>query len=309
MKVFVTGATGFVGGHVLLSLRKSGHSISALVRPGSEGKLPFMEGLEIVHGDAEDPAPWKDRLKGVDAVIHLVGIIREFPKRGVTFEKAHYEATMSVLEAASAAGARRFIHMSANGAADDGPTAYQETKRRAERLVEASGLSWTIFRPSVIFGDPMGKMDFVTQLASVIAKAPVVPVFGNGEYRLQPIHAGDVASCFVKALVNPAAEGQIFHLCGADAVSFHDIIQIVGKAMGRVRTRTMSAPFWLVKPAAALLGGFEWFPVTADQLTLLRMGNMCPESHYRETFNMEPVRFSYQNLDYVTRMFKERRRR
>lgn len=308
MKVFVTGGSGFVGGYVLRALQKSGHSIRVLIRPGSEDKLPFLEGVEIAHGDVTDPVPWRERLKGIDAVIHLVGIIREFPERGVTFERMHYEATMSVLEAAVRAGVGRFLHMSANGASDAGLSAYQTTKWRAERLVEASGVGWTIFRPSVIFGDPGGKMEFASELAKVIASAPVMPIFGDGKYRLQPVFVEDVAACFVKALDSQQATGQLYHLGGADELSYEEIVQTIGKAVGKIRTRTIKAPFWMVRPVASLLGGYRWFPVTADQLDMLRAGNVCPETHYREAFGVEPARFSYQNLGYLSKTGGVKRR-
>ena len=307
MKVFITGASGFVGHYVLYALKKAGHSVRVLIRPGSENKLPFLEGLELVHGDILDPSPWRSKVKGSDAFIHLIGIIREFPKEGITFQRMHCEATLSALEAAGHGGVSRFLHMSANGAAEDGVSAYQSTKWKAEKLVEASGLEWTIFRPSVIFGDPHGRMEFTTELGKVIARAPIMPVFGGGRYKLEPVAVEDVAACYTRALEKPGAARQVYHIGGGAQIAYRDVIQTIGKALGIKRTKTLNVPFWMVKPAAALLGGFKSFPVTVDQLNMLRLGNVCPEHDYQEVFGIDPVRFAYQNLGYLAELNRKER--
>ncbi len=299
MKVFVTGATGFVGHYILAALRQSGHFIIALTRPGSEPKLSFLEGIRIAHGNAEDVEQLKEGMKGADAVIHLVGIIRENASAGVTFEKLHYEATRNMVTAAKLCGIGRFIHMSANGAAQNGVSDYQTTKWRAEQVVRESGLDWTIFRPSVIFGDSDGKMEFTSELARIIRVAPVTPVFGDGKYMLDPVSVLDVASCFVKSLAEPGAVGRVFHLGGGRPMAFSQIIQTIGKALGKPRTPTVRLPFAIIKPMAAALGRFGFFPVTVDQLEMLKRGNTCPELEFTETFNISPIQFTYQNLQYL----------
>jgi len=307
MKVFVTGGTGFVGRHILDSLKGTGHFISVLVRPGSENKLPFMEGIGLVTGDVMDPSVWAKSLNGMDAVIHLTGVIREFPGDGITFEKLHFETTKNVVEAAEAANVKHFIHMSANGAQPNGVSEYQTTKWRAEKLVTESSMKWTIFRPSVIFGDAGGGMEFTAEIAKVISMAPVMPVFGNGEYLMEPIAVKDVATCFVKALTETSAENKIFHLgCGAP-VTYNEVVQTLGKALGKVRTSTIKVPFGLVTPLARALGGFKFFPVTEDQLNILKAGNTCPEHEFMDVFDIEPTEFTYKNLGYLAKFRKERR--
>jgi len=299
MKVFVTGATGFVGHYIQAALRRNGHFIIALVRPGSEQKLSFLEGIRIAHGYVEDVDRLKEEMKGADAVIHLVGIIRENVSAGVTFEKLHYEATQNMVTAAKLCGVGRFIHMSANGAARRGASDYQTTKWRAEQVVRESGLDWTIFRPSVIFGDSDGKMEFTSELARIIRLAPVTPVFGDGKYMLDPVSVLDVASCFVKSLGEPGAIRRVFHLGGGHPMTFGQIIQTIGKALGKPSTPTVHLPFAIIKPVAAALGRFGFFPVTVDQLEMLRQGNICPELGFTEIFNISPIQFTYQNLRYL----------
>lgn len=301
MKVFVTGGTGFVGSYVLHSLRGAGHDVRVLVRKGSEDKLPFTDGLSIVHGDLGGPSGWESALEGVDAVIHLVGIIREFASRGITFQKLHAEATRLIVEAAVRMGVKKIVHMSANGASESGVSAYQRTKWEGERVVMGSGLEWTIFRPSVIFGDPGGRMEFASELARVARLAPVFPVFGDGMYKLAPVAVEDVASCFVKALTEPSAKNRLFHLGGADIFTFRDIVRIVGHAAGRGNMPTVGVPFALIRPVAGLLGGFKFSPVTVDQMDMLRQGNVCPERQWVETFSIIPKRFEAESLRYLSK--------
>jgi uncharacterized protein YbjT (DUF2867 family) len=152
MQIFVTGSTGFVGSEVVRQLAAAGHQVVALVRPGSEGKLEKNPGIKIHPGDVTDPDSLSEGMRDCEAVIHLVGIIREIPGKGVTFERLHVAGTANVLRAASATGIDRYLHMSANGAKAEGGTEYQRTKWLAEQAVRGSALKWTIFRPSLIFG-------------------------------------------------------------------------------------------------------------------------------------------------------------
>ena len=138
MTVLLTGATGYVGGYVLDALLERGHSVRALVRSGGDA-LAARDGVDVRHGDVTDAASLEGAFDGADAVIHLVGIIDESPSKGVTFERIHVGGTRRVVEAAQAAGVTRFVHMSANGARPDGPSAYQRTKWKAEEIVRAAG--------------------------------------------------------------------------------------------------------------------------------------------------------------------------
>jgi len=299
MKVFITGGTGFVGRNILNAIRGKGIKITAFVRAGSEERLPFLEDVDVAYGDVTNPETLASAINEADAVIHLVGIIREYPSSNITFEKLHFEATQNIVKAAVDAGVKRFIFMSANGATQNGASAYQTTKWRAEQEVRNSGMDWTIFRPSVIFGDSEGLMEFTSEMAGVIGRAPVTPVFGNGLYKLDPVFVEDVAECFAGSLNNPEAVGKVFYLGGGDPVTFHEIVQVIGKALGVRKTRTVNVPFGIVKPVARLLGRFRFFPVTSDQLALLKQGNVCPELKYREVFDIKPKPFIYQNLGYL----------
>lgn len=285
MKIFLTGGTGFVGGHLRRELLKRGHEIRLLVHKRGDG---FGEGVEQVEGDVTRPETFAARVNGCDATINLVGIIREFPDRGATFERLHVEATGNVIAAARGAGVKRHLQMSALGTRPNAVSAYHRTKFRAEELVRGSALDWTIFRPSIVFGP---KDAFVNMLAGYIRSYPAVPVIGDGKYRLQPVSADDVARCFAMALEMPQTIGQTFELCGPDRLPYNEMLDTIGRALGREHVAKLHNPLPLMKLVVPLLQGFSSFPLTMDQLLMLVEENICDGS-WRETFRFEPEPFA-----------------
>ncbi len=283
MRVFLTGGTGFVGHEVLRQLLAAGHQVRALVRPGSENKLAIAGSVEIHRGDACDPESLQEALQGCDAVIHLVGIIREFPAKGITFPRLHGEATANLLAAAKEQGVRRFLQMSANGTRDGASTPYHQTKWQAEQAVQGSGLDWTIFRPSLIYGRGG---EFVAMLGNLIRRFPLVPVIGDGQYRMSPVAVADVATGFVRALDTPASIGQIYHCCGPQSCSYDELLDAFGRALGKDQVRKIHQPVALVRPAIALMESVPSFPITSVQLTMLLEGNVCDPEPWSAAFGI-----------------------
>jgi len=289
-EVLVTGGTGFVGRHVCRALAARGHIPRILVRPGSEERVPedMRKSCRVTPGDATVREFVENGAQGTDAIVHLVGIIREFPAKGITFERLHVEATRNALHAAKQWGIRRFVHMSALGAEPGGPTPYFDTKGRAEDLVRSSGLDWTIFRPTVIFGP--GDM-FVNELARTFRKIPFLPVAGNGEYRLQPVFVGDVAKGVADAVDREDLSGKTFDVGGPDSFSYNDLVDRIAASVGkRIRRVHLSIPrmIRLVKT----LSRFERFPVTVDQIAMLLAESVCDSSPYYSTFSFDPFPLS-----------------
>ena len=289
MKVFLTGGTGFVGSEVLRQLVSAGHSVRALVREGSEDKLSVTEGVEVHHGDITDAASLVGALEGCDAVIHLVGIIREFPGRGVTFKKMHVEGTENVLEAAEEQGVSRYLHMSSNGTRERSDTGYHRTKWQAEESVRNSNLEWTIFRPSLIFAQGS---EFVHMLSEVIRRLPVVPVIGDGQYRMQPVALKEVASTFVKALELPETINKIYHLGGGESYSYDEILDLTSQAMGKGLAIKIHQPLFMIKPMIKVMQISEHFPITSDQLTMLIEGNVCAPTEWQDTFGLKATSYA-----------------
>jgi NADH dehydrogenase len=286
LRVFVTGATGFVGRSVIQALQAEGHRVRCLVRHGSEPHLKGLGGIERVEGDVRLRQGLDADIARCDAVVHLVGIIREHAARGSTFETVHAQGTANVVQAASAAGVRRFLHMSALGTRATARSRYHQTKWAGEEAVRASGLSWTIFRPSIIYGRSDG---FVSLLAGMIRRFPVVPVIGSGRQRLQPVPVEQVAEAFVRALRLPATEKQTYDVGGAEAFSFIELLDIIGAAVGRHRVRKLHVPAGLMRPLARIFHRLPGFPVTPDQLVMLEEDNACDPRPFLTAFGLRPA--------------------
>jgi NADH dehydrogenase len=221
----------------------------------------------------------------VDAVVHLVGIIREVPSKGTTFEKLHVAATRNAVRAAERWEVARFIHMSALGAGPEGGTPYFETKWRAEEIVRRSGLQFTIFRPSIIFGEGD---HFIGELVRLLPRFPVIPVIGDGQYRLQPVHAGDVARGFAEALARPETAGRTFEVGGPDRLTYDGLLDAVAAAAGRA-VRKVHVPLPLVRAAVSLMERSERSPVTNDQIRMLLKESVCDSRPFHDAFGFDPL--------------------
>ncbi|MBN2644827.1 MAG: complex I NDUFA9 subunit family protein [Desulfuromonadaceae bacterium] len=278
MTIFLTGATGFVGSTILHHLTAQGHHIRCLVRaPEKQYQEDANTLVTRCPGDVLSPRSLEDAMAGCEAVIHLVGIIREFPRRGIRFQRLHVEATRNILAAATKAGIRRYLHMSANGEGPAEATSYLGTKRQAEELVHHNGLDWTIFRPSLIYGQGG---EFTRMLATQIRLAPLVPVIGSGNYRLSPVHVDDIASAFVSALDRPASLGKTYCCCGPENYSYNELIDVFAAGLGKKPARKLHVPAPLLRTAAQLFQGCPLFPVTTEQISLLLRGNSCTDDSW-----------------------------
>jgi len=285
-RVFVTGATGFVGRSVVQALRAEGHAVRCLVRRGSEHDLRGLEAIERVQGDVLAPKTLEDGIAGCDAVVHLVGIIREQPERGVTFERVHVQGTLNVLSAAADAGVRRFVHMSALGTRAGARSRYHQTKWAAEEAVRGSALPWTIFRPSIIYGRGDG---FISMLAAMIKRYPAVPVIGDGRQRLQPIPVEQVAAAFARAVALSETVKHTYEAGGPDAVTMLELLDLIAKTIGKRRLFKLPVPLAVITPLARALHRLPSFPVAPDQLLMLGEDSVCDPAPFISTFGLKPI--------------------
>ncbi len=302
MHVFLTGATGFVGSYVLRELLEQGHTVRCLARKPDELPVPVSARLERVKGDVSDPKRLQGVMRGCDAVIHLVGIIEENPEKGITFESVHYQGSVNVADEARASGIDRFLFMSANGARQDGVSGYQSTKWRAEQYIQKAGFRhWTVFRPSIIFGDPGPENpEFATRLAKTLIKPfPILPVFGDGNYKMQPVSVEEVASAFVQALSGNQFSGKTYCVSGNETVSFTTVLDRITQALGQETKPKINQPLWLVRPVVHAAGKLGVLPISPDQFEMLVEGNTCDSSDFYNDFDLTPKRFTPENLAYV----------
>ena len=292
MRIFVAGGTGFVGEHLVDALHGKGHELRLLVHRRSS---TAANGIDQVEGDVASLETFEQGVIGCDAVINLVGIIREFPLRGITFERLHVQATANMLEAARKAGTRRYLQMSALGTRPDAVSRYHQTKFRAEELVRSSGLETTILRPSLIYGP---KDAFINMLAGQLRLAPIMPVIGSGTYRLQPIHAEDVARCFALALEMPETIGQTYELCGNNRLSYVELLDAVASAMGKPAPFKPRVPLGLMRMIIPVMQHIPQFPITMDQLQMLIEENIC-DGCWEQAFRFEPRDFRQGIQEYL----------
>ncbi|MDQ3396475.1 MAG: complex I NDUFA9 subunit family protein [Deinococcota bacterium] len=277
MKVLVTGASGFVGGHICDYLLTRGHSVTALSRSGKA-----QAGVIAVKGDVTTGEGLSFALSGAGAVIHLVGIIKERPPQ-VTFEKVHVEGTRQVLQAAEGAGVRRYLQMSALGA-NEGASRYFDSKARAEALVKASGLDWTVFRPSLIFG--VGDDFFGHVLKGLVQSGPVVPQIGDGHFPFRPVWIGDVARAFEQSLSRPVTLGKSYDLVGPVEYSLAELLKLMKRALG-VKKPVVPVPLTLMRLSLPALQLLPNPPITHDQFKMLLAGNTGDPREAGEVFDLE----------------------
>ena len=283
--ILATGSTGFIGPKIVHRLRAEGKDVRCLVRDRRRGKLLESWGCELVEGDVTDRRSLDAAAAGCDVVIHLVSIIAG---RRQEFERVMEQGTRNLVDAAKAAGVRRFILMSALGASEATRdlVPYYRAKWEMERTVRESGLEYVIFRPSFVFGSDGGALARFTRLAKF---TPVTPIVGSGNQRLQPIWVDDVAAYFAAAVDKPAAANRTFELGGPDIVTWNEFWERL-KRSRRMRRPSIHVPTKLLRVQAIALERLPNPPVTRDQLTMLEAGdNVVSNNDAVETFTLPLV--------------------
>ncbi|KAA2283999.1 complex I NDUFA9 subunit family protein [Arenimonas fontis] len=224
----ILGGTGFVGRHLVSRLARDGHRIVLLSRnlaTHSDRLLP--PGVELRELDVYDPTALQQAFAGADAVINLVGILNERGDNGRGFRRVHVELTKLVIAAMKLAGVRRLLQMSSLNAGR-GHSHYLKSRGEAEAAVKASGLDWTIFEPSVIFGPGDG---FFCRFAALLRLAPVLPL-ARARARFAPVYVGDVVEAFVRCLGNRASHGQVYELYGQETFTLAEIVRMTARQLG-----------------------------------------------------------------------------
>lgn len=286
MLIFVVGATGFIGGHLIRALRKKGHSVKCLARKPERAALCSELGVEAVIGDINDPASLVGALEAVDALVNLAGIIEE--KGPQTFKKIHVEGPRNLAVEARRAAIKRFVHQSALGADPASKAAYQRTKAEGEEAVRESGVPFTIFRPSLVVGAGDG---FTSKIMDIVkSPAPFIPVPGQGEALFQPLFVGDWVECCVRALEMPEAGGRTYELGGPEHLSYNQMVKDIADAMG-VNKKLLHVPMGIAVFGAMLLEKTPFRPVTQEQLMLLEKDNVTEPDVVRKEFGFAPLPF------------------
>ncbi|MDH5254747.1 MAG: complex I NDUFA9 subunit family protein [Gammaproteobacteria bacterium] len=262
----VLGGSGFVGSRLVARLANAGHAITVPTRdPEHCRHLRLLPTVSLIHADINAPGVLGQLLRSTDVAINLVGILNEAGRDGAGFRRAHVELTRRLIEACGAVGVGRLIQVSAlNAANPDTPAPatshYLRSKGEAEALVRASGLRWTIFQPSVIFGPGDS---FLNRFAGLLRVIPVAFPLAMPEARFSPVHVADVVEAIARALVDPATAGRTYQLCGPDTFTLRELVRMVAATLG-LRRWIIGLPRPLSRLQAAVMDFVPGKPFSTD---------------------------------------------
>lgn len=273
--VLLIGGSGFVGTAVAGRLAAAGKTLLIPTRHRERVRhLLALPTADVVEADVGDPAELAVLMTGVDAVVNLVGVLhsRSGQPYGPDFAHAHVELPGRIVTAAREAGVQRIVHISALGAAADGPSEYQRSKADGEAAIRgaAPDIGWTILRPSVIFG-PGDR--FLNLFASLLRRFPVLPL-GGAKARFQPVYVGDVAEVVAEALERPDAVGQTFEMAGPRQYSLQALVEYVGTLTGHPRP-VIPLPEGLAMLQAAVLECLPGPLMSRDNVRSMRVPNVA----------------------------------
>jgi uncharacterized protein YbjT (DUF2867 family) len=281
--ILVTGGTGFVGPKIVHRLRAEERPVRALVRDPEGGRALAAWGCELARGDVTDRESVRRAAEGCEVVVHLVAILQGKPE---DFERIMVQGTRHVLQAAQAAGARRFVLMSALGTSEETKhlSSYFGSKWQMEQLVKNSGLENVIFRPSLVFGPAGGALKTFSR---VVRLSPVIPVFGDGRQRVQPIWIEDVAAYYAAAIDRADAANRTFELGGPDVVTYEELYDRIKRTLGKRRPK-VHVPFGVMRVNAGILEVLPGpSPITRDQLKMLAVDNVISNDEAQKTFRLD----------------------
>jgi uncharacterized protein YbjT (DUF2867 family) len=267
--ILVLGGSGFVGRYLVGQLVAAGRNVVVPTRRREQAKhLILLPTVEVVEADINDGARLEGFARGAGAVINLVGVLHD--ATGSDFVRAHVELVRKIVNACKTAGVARLLHMSALGADAQGPSRYLASKAEGETVVVESGLAWTIFQPSVIFGR---EDNFLNMFAKLERLLPVIAL-ACPRTRFQPVYVADVARAFVRSLSDDATHGERYPLCGPGVYTLRELVAYAGELSGHRR------PILPLGNALSMLQArvLEWLPgplMTRDNVLSMRKDSVC----------------------------------
>jgi len=288
MKVLVTGGTGFIGRHLCAELDERGHDVTALSRSPEDDVVP--DGVETVVGDATAYDSIEGAFEGQDAVVQLVSLSPLWQPNGGDdrhFE-VHLGGTENCVASAEEHGVDRFLQMSGRGADPNGTTAYIRSKGQAEAVVRQSDLDWTIFRPSVVFGEGGEFVSFTKRLKGMFApKLPIYPLPGGGKTTsFMPIWVGDLVPMLADALEGDEHVGATYDVAGPEVLSLREITNLVYEAEGK-SVSIVPIPMALAGVGLKTMGMMPGFPMGGDQYRSLQFDNTIADNDV-SAFGVDP---------------------
>jgi NADH dehydrogenase len=290
--VALIGGSGFIGSHLVNALVDLGKNVRIATRRRSNAAHLTLLPVDVLETDVQDPVKLAAFVAEADAVINLVGVLhgRRGDPYGPEFARAHVELPRKIAAACEAKGVRRLIHMSAIGADAEGPSMYLRSKGDGEKLVRESGLDWTIFRSSVVFGP---EDNLLNQFAFLQRIFPVIPL-ACADAQFQPVFVGDVAKAIVNVLDLDAANRMTYELAGPGVYTLAELVRFAGATIGR-RARIIKLPDSLGRLQAMTLEMAPGEPLMSrDNLDSMRTpsiasGPLAPELGIGEPASIEAI--------------------
>lgn len=285
MNIVIVGGSGFVGRNLLPVLTARGHQCTVLSRdPERCRELRLVPGVRLERANPYDDADLVAAIQGADAVINLVGILNERGRRGRGFHRAHVTLTERILQACKESGVGRLLQISALNAGVDDPKAshYLKTKGEAEEMIKASGIDYTIVRPSIIFG---AGDDFFNRFAGLLKLLPVLPL-ACPDARMQPVWVGDLALAVTRMLESREAIGKVYPLVGPRQYSLIELVRFTADAIGKKRL-VIGLPDFLSRLQAMVCDFVPGKPFSTDNYRSLQIDNVSSENALPE-FGIDP---------------------
>lgn len=268
MRILLTGATGFIGRRLASALAQAGHEVVCAVRQLPPTKPPKISYVLIDFNHARQPADWANAVAGIDVVVNAVGILRESPGR--SFDAVHRSAPVALFMAATEAGAKHIVQLSALGADDQARSAYHLSKKAADDVLMSLPVRATVVQPSLVYG-PGGAS---AALFELFASMPVVPLPAGGRQQIQPVHIDDLIQAILVLIESPEGPSERIAMVGPHAITLQDFYAGLRRAMGfRRHAWFISVPqavmAWVARIGKWLPGGF----LDSDTLSMLERGN------------------------------------
>lgn len=294
-RIAVLGGTGFIGSSLMFYLLQLGYQLHVLYNKRKPELESLRDQIKLFQGSIEDEESLRACFEGCDEVFHLVGIIAETRKN--TFAGTVEQGTKNVVAAAKDAGVKKIYYLSALGTDENAESNYYKSKYVAEQTVKDSGLDYTIFRPSVVFGPDD---DFINRVIKMVRLSPLVPVIGDGKYKLQPVYVEELCAVMADSTRRDFTSQKVYEIGGAEALTYLEIVDIIKRAVGMPSKSNIHLPLGMMKAVAAILEKIlKPAPLTRDQLKMMAAGSTCDQTIVEKEFGVKFSSLEFQILSYV----------
>jgi NADH dehydrogenase len=280
--IAILGASGFIGRYLVFNLIQMGHRLRLFAHQTDPDFISPRGQIKTFYGSIENEQDLTQCFEECDLVFHLAGIIAE--TRNKTFENTVARGTARLVSAAQKVGVKKILYLSALGTTEGAESLYHKTKWEAEQLIINSGLDYTIFRPSIVYGI---KDKFINTIARMIRLLPVVPVIGDGLYKLQPVYVEELCAVMAMSSTREFTSGRIFEIGGPEQLTYLEILDIIQRTIQRKRAK-IHIPLSLARIAAYVLEKIiKPAPLTRDQLKMMAAGSTCDHTVVEKEFGVK----------------------